>query len=115
MTRKGAINAGPGVLGIVPGSMASGSYIVEGLGADASYWSASHGAGRAMSRSAARRQLTAESLETAMNGIAWNRDAEALLDEHPDAYKLLDEVMAAQSDLVRAVTRLTTVLNYKGV
>ncbi len=114
VTRKGAIDARSGALGVIPGSMATGSYIVEGLGDETSYHSASHGAGRAMSRSRARKQLTARSLETAMAGIAWNRQPDALLDEHPEAYKHLDDVMAAQADLVRPVTRLTTVLNYKG-
>lgn len=114
ITRKGAINATEGRLGIIPGSMATGSFIVEGLGSPASYTSASHGAGRKMSRTAARKNLTADSLDERMGGISWNRDAEALLDEHPDAYKRIDDVMAAQSDLVKPVARLRTVLNYKG-
>ncbi|MEZ5377284.1 MAG: RtcB family protein [Acidimicrobiales bacterium] len=114
VTRKGAIDAGTGKLGIIPGSMATGSYIVEGCGSPASYCSASHGAGRTMSRSAARKQLTEASLDDRMDGIAWNHDAGALLDEHPDAYKRIEDVMANQSDLVRPVARLRTVLNYKG-
>lgn len=114
VTRKGAINAAKGKLGIIPGSMATGSFIVEGLGSPASYCSASHGAGRKMSRTAARKTLTEGSLDERMGGIAWNRDPSALLDEHPDAYKRIDDVMAAQADLVKPVARLRTSLNYKG-
>lgn len=114
VTRKGAINAETGRLGILPGSMATGSYIVEGLGSPAAYCSASHGAGRTMSRTAARKTLSPESLDARMDGIAWNRNTAALLDEHPDAYKDIEDVMAAQSDLVLPVARLETVLNYKG-
>jgi tRNA-splicing ligase RtcB len=114
VTRKGAILAREGALGVIPGSMATGSFIVEGLGSPASYCSASHGAGRRLSRNQARRQLTGKSLETAMAGIAWNRQPDALLDEHPDAYKDLGEVMESQRDLVRIRHRLTTLLNYKG-
>ncbi len=114
VTRKGAIDASEGRLGIIPGSMATGSFIVRGRGNPSSYRSASHGAGRRLSRTAARKQLSAESLDTAMDGIAWNRDARALLDEHPDAYKDLGEVMANQADLVAVEHRLTTILNYKG-
>ncbi len=114
ITRKGAINASEGTLGIIPGSMATGSYIVEGLGSPASYGSASHGAGRTMSRTAARKTLSTESLDTRMSTISWNHDARALLDEHPDAYKRIEDVMDAQADLVKPVARLETVLNYKG-
>ncbi len=114
VTRKGAISARAGEYGVIPGSMATGSYIVKGLGSKASYTSASHGAGRAMSRTAARKNLTTESLDTAMSGIAWNEDSEALLDEHPDSYKDLGQVMEDQKDLVEIVTRLSTILNYKG-
>lgn len=114
VTRKGAIRACTGDCGVIPGSMATGSFIVEGLGNAASYTSASHGAGRKLSRSAARRQLSPESLSEQMQGIAWNNDAEGLLDEHPDAYKDIESVMHAQSDLVSVTHRLTTILNYKG-
>lgn len=114
VTRKGAILAREGVLGVIPGSMATGSFIVEGLGSAASYHSASHGAGRKMSRSAARRQLSTESLDDIMADIAWNGQADDLLDEHPDAYKDLGEVMENQADLVRIKHRLNTILNYKG-
>lgn len=115
ITRKGAILARAGTLGVIPGSMATGSFIVEGLGSAASYCSASHGAGRKMSRTAARRALSGESLDRAMSGIAWNREPDSLLDEHPAAYKDLGEVMENQRDLVRIRHRLNTILNYKGV
>ncbi len=114
ITRKGAIDASEGRWGIIPGSMATGSFIVSGLDNPDSYRSASHGAGRRLSRRAARRQLSSESLEEAMRGIAWNDDADALLDEHPDAYKDIDEVMDNQRDLVKIEYRLETILNYKG-
>jgi tRNA-splicing ligase RtcB len=114
ITRKGAIQARSGSLGVIPGSMATGSFIVEGLGSAASFHSASHGAGRKLSRSKARRELSPDSLDRAMEGIAWNRQADALLDEHPDAYKDLGEVMDNQRDLVSIRHRLRTILNYKG-
>ncbi len=114
VTRKGAINAAAGAFGVIPGSMADGSYIVKGLGSPASFNSASHGAGRTMSRSAARKRLTEKSLVEAMDGISWNDDAKNLLDEHPDAYKRIGAVMEAQADLVEPVARLRTVMNYKG-
>jgi tRNA-splicing ligase RtcB len=116
ITRKGAIKAGVGDLGVIPGSMGTRSYIVEGLGNPASYSSCSHGAGRAMSRTAARKNLTVESLREAMADRAWlDRDAAALLDEHPSAYKDIDVVMADQADLVRPVRTLRQVFNYKGL
>ena len=87
---------------------------MRGLGSKASYTSASHGAGRKMSRSRARRELSQESLDSRMSGIAWNEDPEGLLDEHPEAYKDLGQVMANQADLVEPIHRLTTILNYKG-
>lgn len=114
VTRKGAISARAGERGVIPGSMATGSFIVEGLGSKASYTSASHGAGRKLSRTAARKQLVPESLVDRMEGIAWNDDPGGLLDEHPDAYKDLGQVMSNQADLVRPIHRLTTILNYKG-
>jgi len=115
ITRKGAIRADAGRLGIIPGSMGTRSYIVEGLGAAASYESCSHGAGRRLSRSAANRALSVESLRDAMEGRAWNEsDAAALVDEHPLAYKDIDVVMEDQRDLVRPLHTLTQILNYKG-
>ena len=115
VTRKGAIQATEGKLGIIPGSMGTRSYIVRGLGNPDSYCSCSHGAGRRMSRTQAKRELTQESLTTMMAGKAWNQDAKALLDEHPAAYKDIDAVMEAQRDLVEVEHTLCQVLNYKGV
>ena len=116
ITRKGAISAQDGELGVIPGSMGTGSFIVRGLGNPASYCSASHGAGRAMSRGEARRQFTADDLAAAMEGRTWLlKDAANLVDEIPGAYKDLDQVMADQTDLVAIEHRLTTVVNYKGV
>ena len=114
VTRKGAIDASMSKYGIIPGSMATGSFIVSGLGNPDSYRSASHGAGRKLSRTAARKRLSTESLVEQMKGIAWNDDADALLDEHPDAYKDIGEVMDNQRDLVTVEHRLQTILNYKG-
>ena len=115
VTRKGAIRAGVGELGIIPGSMGTSSYIVEGLGNPASYESCSHGAGRRLSRTAARKALTPESLAEAMGDRTWLADrAASLVDEHPDAYKDIRQVMADQADLVAVRTPLRQVLNYKG-
>lgn len=115
LTRKGAIRARVGDMGVIPGSMGTNSYIVEGLGNPSSYCSASHGAGRRLSRKAARNGLTVESLDSLMIGVEWNKnDANKLLDEHPEAYKDIDQVMSDQSDLVKIVHTLHQVLNYKG-
>ena len=114
VTRKGAIDASVGRWGIIPGSMATGSYVVSGLGNPKAYRSASHGAGRRLSRRAARKKLRAESLTARMSGIAWNNRPKELLDEHPDAYKDISEVMNNQRDLVAVEHRLDTILNYKG-
>ena len=115
LTRKGAIRAREGDMGVIPGSMGTSSYIVRGLGNPSSYNSCSHGAGRKMSRSAAKRDLTAESLAELMKDKTWNGDPVALLDEHPNAYKDIDAVMADQKDLAEIVHTLHQVLNYKGV
>lgn len=114
LTRKGAIRAREGDRGVIPGSMGAASYIVKGKGNAASFCSCSHGAGRRMSRGQARRELDRETLVAAMAGKAWNGDAETLIDEDPRAYKDIDEVMAAQADLVEIEHRLHQVLNYKG-
>jgi tRNA-splicing ligase RtcB len=115
VTRKGAIKAGLDDWGVIPGSMGTGSFIVQGMGNPDSFSSCSHGAGRRLSRGQARRTLTAESLTEVMGGRAWNGDrAASLVDEHPKAYKDIGRVMAAQSDLCRIEHRLTQVLNYKG-
>ena len=113
VTRKGAIRAGAGDLGVIPGSMGTGSYIVRGLGNPASYTSASHGAGRRMSRNAARRQFTADDLAAQTSGIECRKD-EGVVDEIPAAYKDINEVIDAQRDLVDVVARLQTLLCVKG-
>ena len=118
LTRKGAIHAGVGVPGVIPGSMGTKSYITEGLGEVSSYLSSSHGAGRQRSRGAAKRELSLDGeqgLLSFMEGKAWNADgAKALMDEHPLAYKDLDQVMKDQKDLTRPVHTLRAILNYKG-
>ncbi|WP_440063757.1 RtcB family protein [Streptosporangium sp. OZ121] len=115
ITRKGAIKAAAGDEGVIPGSMGTRSYIVTGLGNASSYNSSSHGAGRRMSRSQARRELSAESLTEAMGDRTWNADrAGALVDEHPLAYKSIDQVMADQKDLVTVQHTLRQIFNYKG-
>jgi tRNA-splicing ligase RtcB len=113
VTRKGAIRAGAGDMGLIPGSMGTGSYIVRGLGNPDSYWSASHGAGRRMSRTAARRTFTLDDLAAQTAGVECRKDA-GVLDEIPGAYKDLDAVIRAQTDLVEVVARLRTVLCVKG-
>jgi tRNA-splicing ligase RtcB len=116
ITRKGAIHAGVGSRGLIPGSMGQRSYVVRGLGNDDSYRSCSHGAGRRMSRTRARKTLSVESLERQMVGRSWqSADARALLDEHPDAYKPIDRVMRDQADLVEIEHELEGLANYKGV
>lgn len=113
VTRKGAIRAGAGELGIIPGSMGTSSYIVRGLGSAASYESASHGAGRRMSRSAAKRRYTVADLAAQTDGVECRKDG-GVLDEIPAAYKDIDEVIRAQSDLVEVVAHLGQVLCVKG-
>lgn len=116
ITRKGAIHAGVGARGLIPGSMGQRSFVVRGLGNEASYDSCAHGAGRRMSRTQARKTLSVETLEAEMAGRSWQAsDAAALLDEHPDAYKPIDRVMADQADLVAIEHELEGLANYKGV
>lgn len=116
LTRKGAVKADKGDRGIIPGSMGTATYIVEGLGNPASYHSSSHGAGRKMSRAKARKNLDLDGLRQQMAGQAWNEDdAEQLLDEDPRAYKDIHTVMVNQADLVKTTHVLNSVLNYKGV
>jgi len=113
VTRKGAIRAGKDDLGVIPGSMGTGSYIVRGLGNPASYESASHGAGRRMSRSQAKQRFTTEDLAEQTRGIECRKDP-GVIDEIPAAYKDINEVIRAQSDLVEVVARLRTLLCIKG-
>ena len=113
VTRKGAIRAREGDLGVIPGSMGARSYIVRGKGNADSYHSCSHGAGRRMSRSAARKSFTVEQLAAQTEGVECRKD-ESVLDEIPGAYKDIDEVMANQADLVEVLHTLKQVLCVKG-
>ncbi len=113
VTRKGAIRAGVGELGIIPGSMGTRSFIVEGLGNADAYCSASHGAGRRMSRGQAKKQFTVADLEAQTAGVECRKD-EGVLDEIPGAYKDITDVMTNQSDLVKVVAELRAVLCVKG-
>jgi tRNA-splicing ligase RtcB (3'-phosphate/5'-hydroxy nucleic acid ligase) len=113
LTRKGAVDAHQGVMGVIPGSMGTRSYIVRGKGNPASLCSAPHGAGRRFSRTEARRRFTAADLAARMEGIEY-RHGDAWVDEIPDAYKPIDVVMADSKDLVEVVTTLRQVVNVKG-
>lgn len=113
VTRKGAIRAGSGDMGIIPGSMGTGSYIVRGLGNTDAFCSASHGAGRRMSRTKARKTFTAADLAEQTAGVECRKDA-GVVDEIPAAYKDLDSVIAQQSDLVEVVAHLKQVICVKG-
>ncbi len=113
VTRKGAIRAGRGDLGIIPGSMGTGSYIVRGLGNPDSFESASHGAGRRMSRNKARKQFTEEDLAEQTAGVECRKDR-GVVDEIPAAYKDIDEVIRNQEDLVEVVAKLKQVVCVKG-
>ncbi|MBV2091388.1 MAG: RtcB family protein, partial [Candidatus Thiodiazotropha sp. (ex Ctena orbiculata)] len=113
VTRKGAIRAGEGELGIIPGSMGAKSYIVRGKGSEASFCSCSHGAGRRMSRSKAKRQFNRADLESQTQGVECRKD-KGVIDEIPAAYKDIDQVMANQSDLVEVVHTLKQVMCVKG-
>ncbi len=113
VTRKGAIRAGRGELGIIPGSMGTGSYIVRGLGNTDSFESAPHGAGRRMSRNEAKRRFTKEDLESQTEGVECRKDR-GVLDEIPGAYKPIGEVIAKSSDLVEVVAGLKQIVCVKG-
>jgi tRNA-splicing ligase RtcB len=113
VTRKGAVRAGRGELGIIPGSMGAKSYIVRGRGNEDSFESCSHGAGRAMSRGEARRRFTLADHAVATAGVECRKDAD-VLDETPAAYKPIDAVMEAQKDLVEVVHTLKQVVCVKG-
>src|SRR4051812_7341902 len=115
ITRKGAIKADTGDLGVIPGSMGTRSYIVRGKGNQASWTSCSHGAGRRHSRTKAKKLFTTADLAQQMEGKVWLAGrAGALVDEIPSAYKDIDQVMADQADLVEVLHTLHQVLNYKG-
>ena len=113
VTRKGAVKADKGDLGIIPGSMGAKSFIVRGKGNRDSFHSCSHGAGRAMSRGEAKRRFTLEDHIKATEGVECRKD-EDVIDETPAAYKDIDAVMAAQSDLVEVVHTLRQVVCVKG-
>jgi tRNA-splicing ligase RtcB len=113
--RKGVISARSGEPGLVPGSMGTASYHVEGRGCEASLCSSSHGAGRTMSRGLARRRISVRSLEKQMKNVWFDhRLARRLVDEAPSAYKDITAVMRAQSGLTRILRKLTPVLSFKG-
>ena len=113
VTRKGAVRAGVGELGIIPGSMGARSYVVRGLGSAESFESCSHGAGRVMSRTEARKRFTVEDHAAATVGVECRKDAD-VIDETPAAYKDIDAVMEAQRDLVEIVYTLKQVVCVKG-
>jgi len=113
VTRKGAVRARVGDMGIIPGSMGARSYIVRGKGNPESFCSCSHGAGRAMSRNEAKRRFTVEDHRRMTEGVECRKD-EDVIDETPAAYKPIDAVMAAQTDLVEIVHTLRQVVCVKG-
>ena len=113
VTRKGAIRARSGDLGIIPGSMGQKSYIVRGKGELQSYCSCSHGAGRSMSRAEAKRRFSIDDLIKQTEGVECRKDA-AVIDEIPASYKNIDQVMANQTDLVEVVHTLKQVMCVKG-
>lgn len=113
VTRKGAVRARVGDLGIIPGSMGTRSYIVEGLGNADSFCSCSHGAGRVMSRSKAKEKFNLDDVAKQTAGIMCRKDA-GIIDELPGAYKSIDDVMENQKDLVKIVATLKQVLCVKG-
>ncbi len=113
VTRKGAIRAGLGEFGIIPGSMGAKSYIVRGKGSAESFESCAHGAGRRMSRTQAKKHFTETDLATQTEGVECRKDA-GVIDEIPGAYKAIDEVMANQADLVDVAHVLKQVICVKG-
>ncbi|MDX2542400.1 RtcB family protein [Streptomyces sp. WI04-05B] len=113
VTRKGAIRAGSGEYGIIPGSMGTGSYIVKGLGNEKAFNSASHGAGRRMSRNAAKRRFSTKDLEEQTRGVECRKDS-GVVDEIPAAYKPIEQVIDQQRDLVEVVAKLKQVVCVKG-
>jgi tRNA-splicing ligase RtcB len=113
VTRKGAVSARKGELGIIPGSMGARSFIVRGLGNEDSFHSCSHGAGRKMSRTEAKKRFTLEEHCAATAGVECRKDKN-VIDETPAAYKDIDAVMAAQKDLVEVVHTLKQVVCVKG-
>lgn len=116
LTRKGAIDASAGAMGVIPGSMGAATYIVRGKGNVESYNTSPHGAGRLLGRNVARKSLDIDDFKRAMGDRVWlDRDAKALLDEAPKAYKPIEVVIADSADLVEPVTVLSQFINYKGI
>jgi len=113
ITRKGAVSAQLGQMGIIPGSMGAKSFIVRGKGCEEAYCSCSHGAGRKMSRNQAKKMFDISAMEAQTAGVECRKDAD-VIDEIPAAYKDIDEVMAAQTDLVEVVHTLKQILCIKG-
>ena len=113
VTRKGAVRARSGDMGIIPGSMGAKSFIVRGLGNPESFNSCSHGAGRKMSRTKAKQQFSLSDLATQTSGVECRKD-DGVLDEIPGAYKDIDEVMSHQSVLVQIVAELKQIMCIKG-
>jgi tRNA-splicing ligase RtcB len=113
VTRKGAVRAAKGVMGIIPGSMGAKSFIVRGLGNSESFDSCSHGAGRVMSRTEAKKRVTLDEHIRDTEGVECRKD-EGVIDETPKAYKPIEAVMAAQADLVEIVHTLKQVVCVKG-
>ncbi|MET9698914.1 RtcB family protein [Streptomyces sp. NPDC006529] len=113
VTRKGAIRAGSGDFGIIPGSMGTGSYIVKGLGNEKSFNSASHGAGRKMSRTAAKKRFSTRDLAEQTKGVECRKDS-GVVDEIPGAYKPIEQVIDQQTDLVEVVAKLKQLICVKG-
>jgi tRNA-splicing ligase RtcB len=116
ITRKGAIDASDGKMGIIPGSMGAATYIVRGRGNAEAYDTSPHGAGRVMGRNQARKTLSQEEFRKQMAGKTWlDRDASRLLDEAPSAYKPIEQVIEDSADLIEPVTRISQFINYKGL
>jgi len=113
VTRKGAVRAAKGVLGIIPGSMGAKSFIVRGLGNAESFDSCSHGAGRVMSRTEAKKRVSLDEHLADTAGVECRKDAD-VIDETPRAYKPIEAVMTAQADLVEIVHTLKQVVCVKG-
>jgi tRNA-splicing ligase RtcB len=116
LTRKGAIDASPGKLGVIPGSMGAATYIVSGKGCAEAYNTSPHGAGRILGRNQAKKTLDVEAFRAQMADKTWlDRDAKALLDEAPSAYKPIEQVIEDSADLIEPVTVLSQFINYKGL
>lgn len=116
ITRKGAIDASEGKMGIIPGSMGAATYIVRGKGNEEAYNTSPHGAGRILGRNQARKTLDEKAFREQMAGKTWlDRNARKLIDEAPSAYKPIEQVIADSADLIEPVTVLSQFINYKGL